>query len=210
MDNFISKHGGYEDLKSYQMAEIVYDYNAEFCKLYVPSLKQSDQMEGAARGGKQNIAEGSQTSGSSKQSELRLVQVARASQEELLIDYKDFLRKNGLPLWDKDDERSKVIRKLAYEPNRSYRTYMTYMQNPEAAANCAICLIKQTTYLLDRQWHALEKELMEKGDYHDRYKQARKTQILGNRDDYDDFLKELGFKRLENGRVVSLESNEER
>jgi restriction system protein len=203
MGDVIAKHGGYKNLKSYQMAEIVYDYTVEFCRSYVPSMKQTDQMEGAARGGKQNIAEGSQTSGTSKQSELRLVQVARASQEELLKDYEDFLRTKGLSLWSKDDERSKAIRNLAYRSDRSYMTYKTYLTNAETAANCAICLIKQTTFLLDQQLRALEKELVQKGDYKDRYNAARKTVILGEKDDYDQFLSEMGLKRLPNGKVVS-------
>ena len=80
-------------------------------------------MVQAARSGRQNIAEGSQASGTSKKTELKLVGVARASLEELLLDYEDFLRQRGLPLWDKSNPTAHVIRKLAYEKNRSYSTY---------------------------------------------------------------------------------------
>src|SRR3989344_5309908 len=105
MTDLITKHGGYENLKSFQMSEIVFDLTFEFCNRYIRSLKQREQMEGAARGGKQNIAEGSSTSGTSKQSELRLVNVARASLEELKLDYAAFLRQRNLPVWDKNDSR---------------------------------------------------------------------------------------------------------
>ena len=212
MPNLIAPHGGYKNLKSFQMAEIVFDLTFEFTKRFVASHKMRDQIEGAARGGKQNISEGSQTSGTSKQSELRLVDVARASQEELLNDFKDFLRVNNLPIWEKDDARSIAIRKLAYESNRSYRTYSSYISNPESSANCLICLIHQTNYLLDQQLRALEKSLSSGGDFKDRYKQSRKTQIIksfvDNNDNYDDFLKQHNMRRLENGRVVGLNSQE--
>jgi len=112
-------------------------------------------MVQAARSGKQNIAEGSQTSGTSKKSELRLVDVARASLEELKIDYEDFLRINNLKRWDKNDSRVLAVRELAYRTNKSYMTYSSYVSSPELAANCALCIINQTNYLLDRQIHAL-------------------------------------------------------
>ena len=159
--NIIAKHGGYENLKSFQMAQIAYDLNFQFCEKYVPSHKMRDQMEGAGRGGAQNIGEGSRTSGTSKQSELRLVNVARASLDELKLDYEAFLRQRNLPMWDKNDSRILVIRKLAYEPNRTYKTYMTYMTGPESAANCVLCVINQANYLLDQQLRSLEKDLME-------------------------------------------------
>ena len=146
MTDLITKHGGYENLKSFQMSEIVFDLTFEFCNRYIRSLKQREQMEGAARGGKQNIAEGSSTSGTSKQSELRLVEVARASLEELKNDYKDFLRTRNLDIWDKNDQRTLEIRKLGYMSNRAYITYKPYLYNPESAANCLLCLINQACF----------------------------------------------------------------
>lgn len=212
MTSFIPKHGGYRKLKSFQNAEIVYDFTVEFCRVYIKSFKLSEQMEGAARGGCQNISEGSQTSGTSKQSELRLVHVARASQEELLLDYQQFLRQRGLAHWGKDDLRAQEIRKLAYMSNRSYTTYKTYMKDAEAAANCAICLIKQTSYLLDQQIKALEKELLEQGDMRERFKNERgkelKKHLLKDGPPIDEFLAEFGKKRLENGQVVNMNSGE--
>jgi len=117
----IGPHGGYRNLKSFQTAEIVYDATVQFCERFVDRRSRTtDQMVQAARSGKQNIAEGSQASGTSKKTELKLVSVARARLEELLLDYQDFLRQQGLSQWDKDHPRTREIRKLAYTSNRSY------------------------------------------------------------------------------------------
>jgi restriction system protein len=164
--DLISPHGGYRNLKSYQMAEIIYDATAIFCDLFVDKRSRThDQMVQAARSGKQNIAEGSMVSGTSKKSELKLIGIARASLEELLLDYNDFLRQRGLVLWDKGHQKAQAIRKLAWEKNRSYMTYMTYIESssPKVAANTLICLIHQANYLLDQQLRQLEKQFLEKG-----------------------------------------------
>jgi len=208
MADLILKHGGYKNLRSFQMAEIDFDLTMIFCQKYIKSFKLREQIEGAARSGKQNISEGSQTSGTSKQSEIRLIDVARASLEELLKDYEDFLRTNNLPKWLKDDPRVLAIRKLAYEPNKSCKTYMTYMSNPESAANCLITIINQTNYLLDRQLKGLEGELKRKGDFKDRLREHKKDLIMGRDDNYDEFLKLHGMKRLENGQVVDLDEKD--
>lgn len=208
MTQIIAKHGGYKTLLSFQTAEIIYDLTFDFCDRYVKSLKQREQMEGAARGGKQNIAEGSQTSGTSKQSELRLIQVARASLEELKNDYMDFLRTRGFVIWTKEDKRAVEIRKLSYKSNRAYTTYKSYMAEPETAANCLLCLINQACYLLDQQLRALEKDLMQNGDFKERLKDYKKKEMLGGNDDYDGFLASQGLRRLENGRVVEINSPE--
>jgi len=209
MTELIAKHGGYKNLKSFQSSEIVFDLTMDFCRRYVPSLKLRDQIEGAARGGKQNIAEGSATSGTSKQSELRLVEVARASLEELLNDYKDFLRTNRLVIWPKDNPQVLEIRKLAYVSNRSYKTYSSYLSKPETAANCLICLINQTCFLLDQQLKALEQDLKLKGDFKDRLKDFKKQEMFGGSEqDYDEFLKKFNLKKLENGQVVEINDAE--
>jgi four helix bundle suffix protein len=99
----IPKHGGYRKLKSFQVAQLVYDVTVRFCDRYIsPRSRTHDQMVQAARSGVQNIAEGSQASGTSKKTELELTNVARASLEELRLDYEDFLRQRGLPLWPPD------------------------------------------------------------------------------------------------------------
>ena len=120
-------------------------------------------MTQAARSGRQNIAEGSQVSGTSKKSEIKLVGVARASLEELLNDYEDFLRQRGLELWEKDDQRMRSIRSLAYKSDRSYKTYSSYLSHPESAANCIISLIHQANFLLDRQLQSLEERFVKEG-----------------------------------------------
>lgn len=177
MTNLIlSAHGGYRNLLSYQTATIIYDFTVEFAKKYIDhKSRTTDQMVQAARSGKQNIAEGSTVSGTSKKTEIKLIQVARGSQEELLQDYEDFLRQNRLTLWNKDDPRVGALRALAYKSDRSYTTYWTYMENSESAANCAICLIHQTNYLLDQQVRALEKEFLENGGFTERLYNVRKN-----------------------------------
>lgn len=104
--SLIPKHGGYRRLKSFQMAQLVYDLTVRFCERYVDRFSRTrDQMIQAARSGVQNIAEGSQASGTSKKTELKLTNVARASLEELRLDYEDFLRQRRLPVWSREDPR---------------------------------------------------------------------------------------------------------
>jgi restriction system protein len=172
----IPPHGGYRDLKSYQMAEIVFDATVVFCDRFISKRTRThDQMVQAARSGKQNIAEGSMASGTSKKTELKLMGVARASLEELLLDFQDFLRQHALPLWGKEHAKAKEIRALAYKTNRSYKTYKDYFedQGPEVAANAAICLINQANYLLDQQLRALGKEFVKEGGFTERLYRVR-------------------------------------
>ncbi len=105
-EGLIPRHGGYRKLKSYQIAQLVYDVTVRFCDRYIERKSRThDQMVQAARSGVQNIAEGSQASGTSKKTEMKLTNVARASLEELRLDYEDFLRQRGLPLWKREDPR---------------------------------------------------------------------------------------------------------
>lgn len=175
--HLIPPHGGYRDLQSYQMAEIVHDATVIFYDRFIERRSRThDQTVQAARSGKQNIAEGSTVSGTSKKTEIKLMGVARASLEELLVDFQDFLRQKGLMLWTKDHAKAKEIRALAYRSNRSYTTYKTYFEAspPEVAANAAICLIHQTNYLLDQQLRALERKFLEEGGFTERLYQVRK------------------------------------
>ena len=171
----IPAHGGYRDLQSYQMAEIVYDATVVFCDRFISKRSRThDQMVQAARSGKQNIAEGCMASGTSKKTELKLVGVARASLEELLLDFQDFLRQKGLSPWGKDHTRAKEVRGLCYKKDRSYRTYKPYIEDaPEIAANTIICVIHQTNYLLDQQLRALEKAFLKEGGFTERLYHAR-------------------------------------
>ncbi|MCE5277514.1 MAG: four helix bundle suffix domain-containing protein [Planctomycetaceae bacterium] len=112
----IPKHGGYRKLKSFQVAQLLYDVTVRFCGRYIDGRSRTrDQMVQAARSGVQNIAEGSEASGTSKKTELKLTSVARASLEELRLDYEDFLRQRGLPIWERQDGRrqSLIVRRCA-------------------------------------------------------------------------------------------------
>lgn len=178
--SIIPPHGGYRNLKSFQMAEIVYDLTKIFCDSYMTyrtnmSYRTYDQMFQAARSGKQNIAEASQASGTSKKTEIKLVGVARASLEELLQDYRDFLRQREMVVWGKDDTSAQKVRALAYRSYRSYKTYIAWLSEPGTAANCIICLIHQTNFLLDQQIRRLEKDLLEKGGFTEKLYQQRRN-----------------------------------
>lgn len=173
----IRAHGGYRRLKSYQASEIIHDATVAFCARFVDRRSRTtDQMIQAARSGKQNIAEGSQASGTSSKIELKLVGVARASLEELLVDYQDFLRQRGLLLWGKEHPKARAIRKLAYARDRSYETYRTYVEQgaPEVAANTVICLIHQANYLLDQQLRKLEAQFLAEGGFSERLYEGRR------------------------------------
>jgi len=165
------------------MAEIVFDATAVFCDRFIDRRSRThDQMVQAARSGKQNIAEGSMASGTSKKTELKLIGVARASLEELLVDFQDYLRQHGLPLWGKEPPKAKEVRAKCYEKNRSYATYKTYFESSaEIAANAMICLIHQTNYLLDQQLRALEKEFLQEGGFTERLYRVRSQVRDGRR-----------------------------
>lgn len=181
MSNLIPPHGGYRKLKSWQTATIVYDLTVIFCREYVRENRMKDQMVQAARSGRQNIAEGCQASGTSKKTEIKLVNVARASLEELLLDFEDYLRQHNLNLWQKDSVNTFAVRKLAYVENRSNETYKSFLNNPESFANTMICLIHQANYLLDQQIRALEKDFVEHGGFTERLYQVRKEYINGQK-----------------------------
>ena len=175
-NGFIPKHGGYENLISYQKAEIIYDGTYYFCHKYFPKYDRTiGQMVQAARSGKQNIVEGSMASGTSKETEIKLTNVARASLEELIVDYKDFLRINKLKFWDKKHPYYPLLTKLHKTPNATYETYRKGIESPdpEVAANVMISLINITSYLLAQQLKALEQEFLQEGGLRERMAQAR-------------------------------------
>ncbi len=172
----IPPHGGYRNLKSYQAAEIIYGATVAFCDRFISRYSRThDQMVQAARSGKQNIAEGSQASGTSKKTELRLTDVARASLQELLEDYQDFLRHRRLPIWPENHPQALKIRNLAYESDRSYETYRSYVEesSPEVAANAILCVVNQANYLLDRQLESLDRHFLKEGGFTERLYRAR-------------------------------------
>lgn len=175
-EGFIPPHGGYADLLSYRKAEIVYDATVCFCRRFVNLRDRThDQMIQAARSGKQNIIEGSQASGTSKEMEIKLINVARASLEELLADYRDYLRVRDMPLWEKNSKEALYVRKLGFRSDVSYVTYKAFIESrpPETVANIIICLIHQANYLLDRQLKRLEQDFLEQGGLRERMTRAR-------------------------------------
>ena len=174
--NFIPPHGGYEDLLSFQKARIVYDGTVRFCERFLERRDRTrDQMVQAARSGKQNILEGSQASGTSKEAEIKLINVARASLAELLEDYRDFLRVRKLAPWDKDSREARFVRRLGSCENRSYATYIETRPAP-IVANILICLIHQANYLLDQQLRQLERAFLKEGGLRERMTRARVAQ----------------------------------
>lgn len=180
-DGFIPKHGGYKKLLSYQKAEIVYDATVYFCDHFIERRSRThDQMIQAARSGKQNIIEGSMASATSKETEIKLTNVARASLEELLADYGDFLRVRNFRLWEKNSKEALYVRKFgaggrgSHESHVTYATYRPIIETrpSEVVANIIICLIHQTNYLLDRL-QQLERAFVKEGGLRERMTRAR-------------------------------------
>ncbi|MBS1942202.1 MAG: topoisomerase DNA-binding C4 zinc finger domain-containing protein [Bacteroidetes bacterium] len=183
--------GGFRKLRAFQTTTVIYDGTVAFCiplhrrggrkpgwAKFVRSHKLADQLIGAARSGRQNIGEGSRTSAASAESELKLVQVARASQDELLLDYEDYLRQKRHRQWHKDDPEAMAVRGVAKVPDNRELTYTDYAPwldhaDPAQRANCLICLIHQANYLLDRLLVRLEKDLITGGGYREQLTQAR-------------------------------------
>ena len=175
-DGFMPPHGGYRRLLSYQKAEIIYDATIYFTRrFYSKGDRTIDQMVQAARSGKQNIVEASAASGTSKEFEIKLTSVSRASLEELLTDYRDFLRIRNLTEWDKGHAYAKRLRELNRIDPTSYELFKKGIENqdPAICANVIIGLIKVTTYLLDRQLQTLEKDFLKNGGLRERMTRSR-------------------------------------
>lgn len=173
---FIPPHGHYQELLSYQKAQVIYDLTFRFCERFLKKGDRTiDQMVQAARSGKQNIVEGSKASGTSKEMEIKLMNVSRASLEELLEDYLDYLRVRDLAIWDKESKQATFVRKLGNESHTTYETYREFCETrpAEVAANIAICLIHQANYLLDRQIRRLEQDFLKEGGLRERMTRAR-------------------------------------
>ena len=181
---FIGPHGGYRKLKSFRLSQLVYDVTVRFCDTYVSKRSRThDQMVQAARSGVQNIAEGSQASGTSRKMEIKLTNVARASQEELRLDYEDYLRQRGLEAWPADDPRRMdlVARRCTtandvsewvaqqyaiLEADRATGSHSANAEKPSypvITANAALVLIGVACSLLDRQVQALEQRFLREG-----------------------------------------------
>jgi len=167
---------GYKTLPFYLQSEIVYDFTAVFCEKYVDYKSRTrDQMVQAARSGKQNIAEGYLEK--SIESKIKLVGVARASLEELLNDYQDYLRQHNLQTWEKDTLKARAVRALVYNRYNNYNSYKGYLNPPESACNAMICLINQTNQLLDQKLRWLEEDFVKNGGFRENlFKKRREYQ----------------------------------
>lgn len=177
LPRIIPPRGDYQALLSFQKAEVVYDLTFNFAHKHLARGDRTiDQMIQAARSGKKNILEGSKAGRTSKEMELKLTGVARSSLEELLDDYRDYLRARGLPIWEKDSKEALYVRKLGRQNPQTFEVYREFFETrpPEVVANIAICLIHQTNYLLDQQLLHLEREFMEQGGLKERMSQARR------------------------------------
>ena len=175
-DGFIPPHGNYRELLSYQKGEIIYDITFRFAHKYFSKGDRTiDQMIQAARSGKQNISEGSEFSGTSKEVEIKLVNTARGSLEELLLDYEDYLRVRNLRKWEKNDNEALYVRKLGRKPNLTYEDFRVFVEtrSDEVVANIARCLIHQNNYLLDQLKRRLEKDFLAEGGLRERMTRAR-------------------------------------
>ncbi len=196
--------GGYRKTASFQTATIIYDATYWFCEKHLdPRSRTVDQMIQAARSGRQNIAEGSRAAATSSQTELRLLNVARASFEELLLDYEDYLRQRRLPRWEPDSAEAQAVRGVprSYKQNHPDRkdlsslsdqerwtVYTPWLEqaDPGPKANALICMINQANYLLDRQITALEKAFVEAGGYSERLAAARLAERQRRKTDQTD------------------------
>jgi four helix bundle suffix protein len=175
-DQLIPKHGGYQKMRSHHAAQGVYDATVIFCDRFIERHSRThDQMVQAARSGVRNIEEGSETAATSKKTELRLTNVARASLEELMRDYRDFLRHRGLPVWDKDAPQAREARSKLASDKSDGSDLSDLVKNapPEIAANTLLCLINQASYLLHRQLARLERDFLEHGGFTERLHAVR-------------------------------------
>ncbi|HET8761591.1 MAG TPA: four helix bundle suffix domain-containing protein [Nitrospiria bacterium] len=175
-DRFIPPRGDYQTLLSFQKAEIVYDITFRFAHKFLSKGDRTvDQMIQAARSGKKNILEGSKASFTSRETEIKLTNVARASLEELLDDFKDYLRARDLPIWDKDSKESRYVRALGRKTPQTYEDYREFVETrpPEVVANIALCLVHRTNYLIDRQLRWLERDFVKEGGLRERMTSAR-------------------------------------
>lgn len=175
-EGFIPPHGGYQKLISYQKALVIYEGTVRFCERFLDKRDRTrDQMIQAARSGKQNILEGSQASGTSKEAEIKLTNVARASFEELLEDYRDFMRLHNLTEWPADHPYARRLRSLNRVPGANYETFKKGVEHSDPAirANVIAGLIKVTNYLLDQQLRRLEQDFLREGGLRERMSRAR-------------------------------------
>lgn len=176
-EELIPRRGNYKKLLSYQKTEVIFEMTYYFCHHYLQRGDRTiDQMVQAARSGKQNIVEGCAASATSNKTEIKLVSVAKASLQELLEDYEDYLRTRGHRQWDEGSKELEAMRRLGREHNDApFFMKLVQTRPPETIANMAIVLIKQADYLLFRQLQRLADDFVEEGGFSERMMRIRKT-----------------------------------
>lgn len=175
--------GDYQVLLSFQKAEVVYDITFRFAHKFLSRGDRTvDQMIQSARSGKKNILEGSKAALTSKETEIKLTNVGRASLEELLDDYKDYLRARDLAIWEKESKEAQFVRKLGRKTPQTFELYREFVETrpPAIVANIAICLIHQANYLIDQQLRRLEQDFLKEGGLRERMTRARLEYRNGN------------------------------
>ena len=175
MNKFLKNKGGYRNLRVYRLSEIIYDLSMIFAKQYIRAGSRTrDQIEQAARSGKQNIAEGSVASTTSSETEIKLTNVAKASLEELLLDYEDYLRQNNLPQWDTNHPRTIRLREyLKSDDFLNAPTKYALAMNAEEFCNLCITLINQATYMLRRLLESQQDQFLQHGGIREQMYAAR-------------------------------------
>jgi len=175
-EGFLLPRGNYRELRSYRKAEVVYDLTQVFCARFLKRGDRTiDQMVQAARSGKQNIVEGAKAAKTSTEMELKLTNVARASLEELLIDYEDYLRTHRAVAWDKDSKEAQYVRRVGSNPELKFDDIRVFAETRPGpvVANIALCLVHQANYLLDQQIRRLVQDFLKEGGLRERMTKAR-------------------------------------
>lgn len=175
MGAFLKQRGGYKNLRAYQITEIIYDLTARFVRKYIPATSRTrDQMEQAARSGKQNIAEGSMAAETSRETEIKLTNVAKASLEELLLDYEDYLRQHSLQQWSKGHPRLSRLRDYVKSDEfKAHPMKHTDTMTPEEYCNLCITLIHQASYLLHKLLESQQERFLAEGGIREQMYRAR-------------------------------------
>lgn len=179
-NRLIQRTGHFEKLLTYQKALVIYDLTFYFCHKYLEKGDRTiDQMIQAARSGKQNIAEGSSFSATSKKLEMNLINVAKSSLKELRADYEDYLRTRGHRIWEDNSDEVEAMKKIGREYNSDVEYFMNIAKSrpPETVANMIRCLILQNDFLLFRQLEALERDFLREGGFSERMLKMRREQL---------------------------------
>lgn len=174
-EQLIPHRGNYKQLLSYQKANVIFCLTYYFVEHYIQKGDRTyDQMLQAARSGKQNIIEGSAASSTSAKTEIKLINVAKASLQELLEDYEDYLKTRGFRQWEEDSEELKAMRDLGKKHNDAeFFMVLAKTRPPETIANMCIVLIKQADYLLFKQLQRLGDDFMKEGGFSERMYRLR-------------------------------------